>query len=295
MREEGAEVTFHLASAKLWTLSRDGHLSKAAPRGMEALGLPAMDWGALENHIARMQDRELQQQLQRRQGQLSTGEKAVMAAEWDPAERPRVLSEGTWRRHRNKQEDYILTSRIHSCRSLQLCFMNDSSSDGESDSEERPTSASSQEPTDQFLDYTQDPPLAQSARKPPCPTVAAQESAEPSRTARGEKALRDVKCRLEFADLQRKSLQQLQYLREGIGQDIQRLNVELMHELMQRDELQVERDALLLDLGDWTKVAGSQRMEPERQTEEAFSTSHRESEEDSQNFISSSEEEQRTT
>ncbi|XP_030043139.1 schwannomin-interacting protein 1 isoform X2 [Microcaecilia unicolor] len=231
---------------------------------MEALGLPALDWGALETHITQTQERELQKEMQHRLLSVSSRENAVSDAEWDPAIRPRVLSEELGEDTEMSRRITFLTSRVDNCRNLQLCFINDSGSDIESDSEER---SASKEPTNQNSPLkTSVPSTEQLPSTSPYPTMTAQKTSKHSQTSREEKVeclkdREDAKCRLEFTDLQRKSLQQLQFLRDGISQDIQRLNVELMKELMQRDELQVEHDAILMDLEDWTEVAKKKEMD----------------------------------
>nr|XP_033778963.1 schwannomin-interacting protein 1-like isoform X2 [Geotrypetes seraphini]XP_033778964.1 schwannomin-interacting protein 1-like isoform X2 [Geotrypetes seraphini]XP_033778965.1 schwannomin-interacting protein 1-like isoform X2 [Geotrypetes seraphini] len=237
---------------------------------MEALGLPALDWGALETHLAQTQEGERQKELQHRLMKVSSREKMCSGTEWDPATQPHVLSEELGEDTEISRRITFLTNRVDNYRNLQLCFINDSGSDIESDHEERGSaSIDSKRPTNQDSPLKASlPSTEQLPSTPSYPTVTIQETSKLSQTTRKEKVecqkdTGDTKCRLEFTDLQRKSLLQLQFLRDGISQDIQRLNVELMNELIQRDELQVEHDAVLLDLEDWTKVA--KKMETDNQ------------------------------
>lgn len=184
---------------------------------MDRIDPPSLDWKAFESRLAQLQQREVRKETEV-VNQYCPGNN-MGPWNWDP---PDEVEED----HEMTKRITALTSGNHTHQSMQLCFINDSSSDLDSDGEDGHT-------------------LTRRGHE--------RDSARPDEQVRCLQESEAIKCWLETEDLKRMSLDQLQRLSEGISYDIQRLNLELLHELTERDDLQMRRDALLFHLQELTQ------------------------------------------
>ncbi|XP_078527179.1 uncharacterized protein LOC144799631 isoform X2 [Lissotriton helveticus] len=184
---------------------------------MDRIDPPSLDWKAFESRLAQLQQNEAKKETE-------------IVNQYYPG-----YNTGPWNRdaldevgedHEMTKRITALTSGIHTHQSMQLCFINDSSSDLESDGEDGPT-------------------LAHRGHE--------RESSRPDEQVRCLQQSEAMKCWLETEDLKRMSLDQLQRLSEGISHDIQRLNLELLQALTEREDLQIGRDGLLFHLQELTQ------------------------------------------
>ncbi|XP_069072805.1 schwannomin-interacting protein 1-like isoform X2 [Pleurodeles waltl] len=232
---------------------------------MDRIDPPSLDWKAFESHLAQLQQREVKTE-------------AELVKQYSPG-----YSMGPWNRdppdevgedHEMTKRITALTSGIHTHQSMQLCFINDSSSDLESDGEDGPTPTcrgherDSSKPDKQVSTSPGLSEISRSSLLSPLKESSSIASSvrwkteinqfgwkadgppEKVRCFQGSEA---IKCWLETEDLKRMSLDQLQRLSEGISHDIQRLNLELLQELTERDDLQMSRDALIFHLQELTQ------------------------------------------
>ncbi|XP_072349406.1 schwannomin-interacting protein 1-like [Scyliorhinus torazame] len=217
--------------------------------------MPIMNWEALENHIAGLQLRENEKQARE-----WNANPTVVAADQSPLWRRRT--DGSHRftsRERADSSSWQMTgfscaTRFHSRMNLQLCFINESSS--ESDTEE--------------------PAGGAAATLPPQGTRAEEAAAEGSLLSRrkeleceAKRGLALLKRRLdlqkqqskatprrsqalELSDLRQLDTKQLQNRQSSIFSQIHSLNTKLMELLEIRDDLKTEQDAMLVEIGDLT-------------------------------------------
>nr|XP_046265654.1 schwannomin-interacting protein 1 isoform X2 [Scatophagus argus] len=178
------------------------------------------------------------------------------------------------------------SSRLQSGVNLQVCFVNDSSSDKDSDAEDSRTETS--------LDTPLSPVSKQSSSLSDRDT--AEEDSDPlddcggfwrvqrrlQEEARVALALARPMARMQLphlphiseglmkrnlrrGDMRDMSLGQLQVITNDLHSQIQSLNEELVQLLLLRDELHVEQDAMLVDIEDLTRHAHShQRHQAEK-------------------------------
>ncbi|XP_043933094.1 schwannomin-interacting protein 1-like isoform X2 [Protopterus annectens] len=184
-----------------------------------------------------------------------------------------------------------LTSRRQSKMNLQLCFINDSSSDQESETEDT-TSSQAAEETQQVSDEscqesshpTQSKSFSEKRKelKMEAERLLAEtkkQMKQNERTAKetcvalltksfgDEIAVDEKKQRLEHSDLQKMTMKQIEIMKDSITAAIQNLNTELMQLLLTRDELKMEQDAFLLEMEDWAKLEESQQRHSWRKEE----------------------------
>ncbi|XP_070775543.1 schwannomin-interacting protein 1-like isoform X2 [Enoplosus armatus] len=127
------------------------------------------------------------------------------------------------------------SSRLQSGVNLQVCFVNDSSSDKDSDAEDSRTETSLDTPLSPVLPHL--PHISEGL----------------------------MKRNLRRGDMRDMSLGQLQVITNDLHSQIQSLNEELVQLLLLRDELHVEQDAMLVDIEDLTRHAHShQRHQAEK-------------------------------
>ncbi|XP_051972465.1 schwannomin-interacting protein 1-like [Xyrauchen texanus] len=209
--------------------------------------LPLMHWEDLNLRIA-----ELERQEEQRR---------VKAESLGLPERDRILGCWTDSKHNSlhrepwpDDEDYspcrvpVITSRFNSPKNLQLCFINNSESEGEDDE-----GASNKESScETEVRRSGSPGLKQEVRT----AIRAlrdklwaeqKEKEEPSHSKMNIR--RKI---LSLSDLQTCSLLQLNALRASLNEDIQELSSELVKHLVIRDHLRNKQDALLMDVQDMT-------------------------------------------
>uniref|UniRef100_UPI00398E4B50 schwannomin-interacting protein 1-like n=1 Tax=Pristiophorus japonicus TaxID=55135 RepID=UPI00398E4B50 len=158
---------------------------------------------------------------------------------------------------------FSCTSRFHSRMNLQLCFINDSSSESESDDPAQGVSAtpSPQEAPDEVPSAEGD--LHSRQKELECEAkrglamVKRQIDLEKQkqRTQAASDWSGEAQWRgrgLEPSVLHEMTLVQLQSLQANVFSQIHRLNTQLMELLESRDDLQTEQDAMLVEIGDLT-------------------------------------------
>ncbi|KAJ8271124.1 hypothetical protein GJAV_G00123010 [Gymnothorax javanicus] len=188
-----------------------------------------------------------------------------------------------------------LSSRVPNGTNLQICFVNDSGSDKDSDAEDSRTetsldtplsplskqssSCSDRDATEDDSESLDDSDFLSRQRKLQAEAKLALAMAKPmarmqvevERQIRKKSPVADLlphlphigeclmKRRLRPIDLRDMSLGQLQVIVNDLHSQIESLNEELVEMLVVRDELQVEQDAMLVDIEDLTRHAESQQ------------------------------------
>ncbi|XP_038642920.1 schwannomin-interacting protein 1-like [Scyliorhinus canicula] len=217
--------------------------------------MPIMNWEALENHIAGLQLRENEKQARER-----NANPAVVAADQSPLWRRKT--DGSHRFTSQERVDsnswqmtgFSCATRFHSRMNLQLCFINESSSDSD----------------------TEEPAGGAAATPSPQGTRAEEGAAEGSLLSRrkeleseAKRGLALLKRRLdlekqqskasprqshalELSDLRQLNMKQIQNRQSSIFSQIHGFNTQLMELLEIRDDLKTEQDAMLVEIGDLT-------------------------------------------
>ncbi|KAA0703925.1 IQCJ-SCHIP1 readthrough transcript protein [Triplophysa tibetana] len=219
--------------------------SQEAPLGDQ--DLPIMHWEDLSLRIAELERQE--------------EERRKKAESLDLPERDRVLGSWTESKHHSlhrepwpDEEDYspcrvpVVTPRFNSPKNLQLCFINNSESEG--DDEEGASSKESSCEAEVRGSYS--PGLKQEVRnalRSLRDNLLAEQKDTEQETHNNISIRRKI---LSLTDLQTCSLLQLNALGSSLNEDIQDLSSELVKHLVIRDHLQTKQDALLLDVQDLT-------------------------------------------
>ncbi|XP_057177444.1 schwannomin-interacting protein 1 isoform X2 [Triplophysa rosa] len=219
--------------------------SEDAPLGDR--DLPIMHWEDLSLRIAELERQE--------------EERRKKAESLDLPERDQVLGSWTESKHHSlhrepwpDEEDYspcrfpVVTSRFNSPKNLQLCFINNSESEG--DDEEGASSKESLCEADVRGSYS--PGLKQEVRialRSLRDKLLAEQKDTEQETHNNISIQRKI---LSLTDLQTCSLLQLNALRTSLNEDIQDFSSELVKHLVIRDHLRTKQDALLLDVQDLT-------------------------------------------
>lgn len=209
--------------------------------------LPIMHWEDLSLRIA-----ELERQEEERRNKTES---------LDLPERDQVLGSWTESKHHSlprepwpDEEDYspcrvpVITSRFNSPKNLQLCFINNSESEGED--EEGASSKESSSEAEVRGSYS--PGLKQEVKialRALRDKLLAEQKDKEQETHNNMSIRRKI---LSLSDLQTCSLLQLNALRTSLNEDIQDLSSELVKHLVIRDHLRTKQDALLLDVQDLT-------------------------------------------
>uniref|UniRef100_A0A8C8TZG6 Schwannomin interacting protein 1 n=1 Tax=Peromyscus maniculatus bairdii TaxID=230844 RepID=A0A8C8TZG6_PERMB len=213
--------------------------------------VPPMDWEALEKHLAGLQFRE---QEVRNQGQARTNSTSAQKNERESIRQKLALGSffddgpGIYTSC-SKSGKPSLSSRLQSGMNLQICFVNDSSSDKDSDADDSKTETSLDTPLS---------PMEQSFQGWERQRLG---------TARFENLLPHMphiseclmKRSLKPTDLRDMTIGQLQVIVNDLHSQIESLNEELVQLLLIRDELHTEQDAMLVDIEDLTRHAESQQ------------------------------------
>ncbi|XP_016360995.1 schwannomin-interacting protein 1-like isoform X2 [Sinocyclocheilus anshuiensis] len=264
---------------------------------VEESQLPAMDWAALERHLAGLQFREQQNHNHglirtnstnaQKNERESIRQKLALGSFFDDG--PGIYSSCS------KSGKPSLSSRLQSGMNLQICFVNDSGSDKDSDADDSKTETSLDTPlspmSKQSLSYSdrdtteddseslEDMDFLSRQKKLQAEAKLALAMAKPmakmqvevEKQNRKKSPVADLlphmphiseclmKRSLKPTDLRDMTLGQLQVIVNDLHSQIEGLNEELVQLLLMRDELHMEQDAMLVDIEDLTRHAQSQQ------------------------------------
>ncbi|XP_006002125.1 schwannomin-interacting protein 1 isoform X3 [Latimeria chalumnae] len=254
--------------------------------------LPTMDWEALEKHLAGLQFREQevrnqnQSQAQKNERE-SIRQKLALGSFFDDG--PGIYTSCS------KSGKPSLSSRLQSGMNLQICFVNDSGSDKDSDADDSKTETSLDTPlspmskqsssysdrdtTEEESESLDDMDFLTRQKKLQAEARMALAMAKPmakmqvevEKQNRKKSPVADLlphmphiseclmKRSLKPTDLRDMTLGQLQVIVNDLHSQIESLNEELVQLLLIRDELHMEQDAMLVDIEDLTRHAESQQ------------------------------------
>ncbi|XP_043114784.1 schwannomin-interacting protein 1 isoform X2 [Puntigrus tetrazona] len=264
---------------------------------VEESQLPAMDWAALERHLAGLQCREQQNHNHglirtnstnaQKNERESIRQKLALGSFFDDG--PGIYSSCS------KSGKPSLSSRLQSGMNLQICFDNDSGSDKDSDADDSKTETSLDTPlspmskqsssysdrdtTEDDSESLEDMDFLSRQKKLQAEAKLALAMAKPmakmqvevEKQNRKKSPVADLlphmphiseclmKRSLKPADLRDMTLGQLQVIVNDLHSQIEGLNEELVQLLLMRDELHMEQDAMLVDIEDLTRHAQSQQ------------------------------------
>ncbi|KAM9007225.1 IQCJ-SCHIP1 readthrough transcript protein isoform 1-T1 [Ara ararauna] len=254
---------------------------------------PAMDWAALERHLAGLQCRE--QERGRRANPASAQkneresirQKLALGSFFDDG--PGLYTTCS------KSGKPSLSSRLQSGMNLQICFVNDSGSDKDSDADDSKTETSLDTPlspmskqsssysdrdtTEEESESLDDMDFLTRQKKLQAEAKMALAMAKPmakmqvevEKQNRKKSPVADLlphmphiseclmKRSLKPTDLRDMTIGQLQVIVNDLHSQIESLNEELVQLLLIRDELHTEQDAMLVDIEDLTRHAESQQ------------------------------------
>ncbi|XP_017351421.1 schwannomin-interacting protein 1 isoform X2 [Ictalurus punctatus] len=260
--------------------------------------LPTMDWAALERHLAGLQFREQQENHNRNLGRTnsmnaqknereSIRQKLALGSFFDDG--PGIYTSCS------KSGKPSLSSRLQSGMNLQICFVNDSGSDKDSDADDSKTETSLDTPlspmskqsssysdrdtTEEDSESLEDMDFLSRQKKLQAEAKLALAMAKPmakmqvevEKQNRKKSPVADLlphmphiseclmKRSLKPTDLRDMTLGQLQVIVNDLHSQIESLNEELVQLLLIRDELHMEQDAMLVDIEDLTRHAESQQ------------------------------------
>ncbi|XP_052660513.1 schwannomin-interacting protein 1 isoform X3 [Harpia harpyja] len=254
---------------------------------------PAMDWAALERHLAGLQCRE-QERGQRadpasaqKNERESIRQKLALGSFFDDG--PGLYTSCS------KSGKPSLSSRLQSGMNLQICFVNDSGSDKDSDADDSKTETSLDTPlspmskqsssysdrdtTEEESESLDDMDFLTRQKKLQAEAKMALAMAKPmakmqvevEKQNRKKSPVADLlphmphiseclmKRSLKPTDLRDMTIGQLQVIVNDLHSQIESLNEELVQLLLIRDELHTEQDAMLVDIEDLTRHAESQQ------------------------------------
>ncbi|XP_047247596.1 schwannomin-interacting protein 1 isoform X3 [Girardinichthys multiradiatus] len=263
--------------------------------------LPTMDWAALERHLAGLQCRE--QENQNLNQNHNIGKTNYTSAQKNERESIRQkLALGSFfddgpgiYTSCSKSGKPSLSSRLQSGMNLQICFVNDSGSDKDSDADDSKTETSLDTPlspmskqsssysdrdtTEDDSESLEDMDFLSRQKKLQAEAKLALAMAKPmakmqvevEKQNRKKSPVADLlphmphiseclmKRSLKPTDLRDMTLGQLQVIVNDLHSQIESLNEELVQLLLIRDELHMEQDAMLVDIEDLTRHAESQQ------------------------------------
>ncbi|XP_069474557.1 schwannomin-interacting protein 1 isoform X1 [Ambystoma mexicanum] len=259
--------------------------------------LPTMDWAALEKHLAGLQ---FQEQELRNQSQLKTNYTSAQKNERESIRQKLALGSffddgpGIYTSC-SKSGKPSLSSRLQSGMNLQICFVNDSGSDKDSDADDSKTETSLDTPmspmskqsssysdrdtTEEESEAYEDMDFITRQKKLQAEAKMALAMAKPmakmqvevEKQNRKKSPVADLlphmphiseclmKRSLKPNDLRDMTIGQLQVIVNDLHSQIESLNEELVQLLLIRDELHMEQDAMLVDIEDFTRHAESQQ------------------------------------
>uniref|UniRef100_A0A8C6SC79 Schwannomin interacting protein 1 n=1 Tax=Neogobius melanostomus TaxID=47308 RepID=A0A8C6SC79_9GOBI len=265
--------------------------------------LPTMDWAALERHLAGLQCREQENQNLNHNYNYNTGKTHYTSAQKNERESIRQkLALGSFfddgpgiYTSCSKSGKPSLSSRLQSGMNLQICFVNDSGSDKDSDADDSKTETSLDTPlspmskqsssysdrdtTEEDSESLEDMDFVSRQKKLQAEAKLALAMAKPmakmqvevEKQNRKKSPVADLlphmphiseclmKRSLKPTDLRDMTLGQLQVIVNDLHSQIESLNEELVQLLLIRDELHMEQDAMLVDIEDLTRHAESQQ------------------------------------
>ncbi|XP_037340343.2 schwannomin-interacting protein 1 isoform X2 [Pungitius pungitius] len=271
--------------------------------GVEEEPLPTMDWAALERHLAGLQCREQENQNLNHNQNHNMGKTAYTSAQKNERESIRQkLALGSFfddgpgiYTSCSKSGKPSLSSRLQSGMNLQICFVNDSGSDKDSDADDSKTETSLDTPlspmskqsssysdrdtTEEDSESLEDMDFVSRQKKLQAEAKLALAMAKPmakmqvevEKQNRKKSPVADLlphmphiseclmKRSLKPTDLRDMTLGQLQVIVNDLHSQIESLNEELVQLLLIRDELHMEQDAMLVDIEDLTRHAESQQ------------------------------------
>ncbi|KAM6988361.1 schwannomin-interacting protein 1 isoform 2-T2 [Tautogolabrus adspersus] len=265
--------------------------------------LPTMDWAALERHLAGLQCREQENQNLNHNQNHNMGKTHYTSAQKNERESIRQkLALGSFfddgpgiYTSCSKSGKPSLSSRLQSGMNLQICFVNDSGSDKDSDADDSKTETSLDTPlspmskqsssysdrdtTEDDSESLEDMDFLSRQKKLQAEAKLALAMAKPmakmqvevEKQNRKKSPVADLlphmphiseclmKRSLKPTDLRDMTLGQLQVIVNDLHSQIESLNEELVQLLLIRDELHMEQDAMLVDIEDLTRHAESQQ------------------------------------
>ncbi|KAM9853686.1 schwannomin-interacting protein 1 isoform 1-T1 [Aulostomus maculatus] len=265
--------------------------------------LPTMDWAALERHLAGLQCREQENQNLNHNQNHNMGKTNYTSAQKNERESIRQkLALGSFfddgpgiYTSCSKSGKPSLSSRLQSGMNLQICFVNDSGSDKDSDADDSKTETSLDTPlspmskqsssysdrdtTEDDSESLEDMDFLSRQKKLQAEAKLALAMAKPmakmqvevEKQNRKKSPVADLlphmphiseclmKRSLKPTDLRDMTLGQLQVIVNDLHSQIESLNEELVQLLVIRDELHMEQDAMLVDIEDLTRHAESQQ------------------------------------
>ncbi|XP_034722810.1 schwannomin-interacting protein 1 isoform X1 [Etheostoma cragini] len=270
-------------------------------QGVEEEPLPTMDWAALERHLAGLQCREQENQnLNQNHNMGKTNYTSAQKNERESIRQKLALGSffddgpGIYTSC-SKSGKPSLSSRLQSGMNLQICFVNDSGSDKDSDADDSKTETSLDTPlspmskqsssysdrdtTEDDSESLEDMDFLSRQKKLQAEAKMALAMAKPmakmqvevEKQNRKKSPVADLlphmphiseclmKRSLKPTDLRDMTLGQLQVIVNDLHSQIESLNEELVQLLLIRDELHMEQDAMLVDIEDLTRHAESQQ------------------------------------
>ncbi|XP_028275436.1 schwannomin-interacting protein 1 isoform X2 [Parambassis ranga] len=271
--------------------------------GVEEEPLPTMDWAALERHLAGLQSKEQENHNLNHNQNHNMGKTNYTSAQKNERESIRQkLALGSFfddgpgiYTSCSKSGKPSLSSRLQSGMNLQICFVNDSGSDKDSDADDSKTETSLDTPlspmskqsssysdrdtTEDDSESLEDMDFLSRQKKLQAEAKLALAMAKPmakmqvevEKQNRKKSPVADLlphmphiseclmKRSLKPTDLRDMTLGQLQVIVNDLHSQIESLNEELVQLLLIRDELHMEQDAMLVDIEDLTRHAESQQ------------------------------------
>ncbi|XP_057694675.1 schwannomin-interacting protein 1 isoform X1 [Corythoichthys intestinalis] len=271
--------------------------------GVEEETLPTMDWAALERHLAGLQCREQENHNLNYNQNHNLGKTSYTSAQKNERESIRQkLALGSFfddgpgiYTSCSKSGKPSLSSRLQSGMNLQICFVNDSGSDKDSDADDSKTETSLDTPlspmskqsssysdrdtTEEDSESLEDMDFLSRQKKLQAEAKLALAMAKPMAKMQVEVEKQNrkkspvvdllphmphiseclMKRSLKPTDLRDMTLGQLQVIVNDLHSQIESLNEELVQLLVVRDELHMEQDAMLVDIEDLTRHAESQQ------------------------------------
>ncbi|XP_061493164.1 schwannomin-interacting protein 1 isoform X2 [Rhineura floridana] len=252
--------------------------------------LPTMDWEALEKHLAGLQFQEQEIRSQKtnytsaqKNERESIRQKLALGSFFDDG--PGIYTSCS------KSGKPSLSSRLQSGMNLQICFVNDSGSDKDSDADDSKTETSLDTPlspmskqsssysdrdtTEEESESLDDMDFLTRQKKLQAEAKMALAMAKPmakmqvevEKQNRKKSPVADLlphmphiseclmKRSLKPTDLRDMTIGQLQVIVNDLHSQIESLNEELVQLLLIRDELHTEQDAMLVDIEDLTSAA----------------------------------------
>ncbi|XP_074768791.1 schwannomin-interacting protein 1 isoform X1 [Athene noctua] len=257
---------------------------------------PAMDWAALERHLAGLQCREQERGQRTRKISFTSAQKNERESIRQKLALGSFFDDGPGLYTScSKSGKPSLSSRLQSGMNLQICFVNDSGSDKDSDADDSKTETSLDTPlspmskqsssysdrdtTEEESESLDDMDFLTRQKKLQAEAKMALAMAKPmakmqvevEKQNRKKSPVADLlphmphiseclmKRSLKPTDLRDMTIGQLQVIVNDLHSQIESLNEELVQLLLIRDELHTEQDAMLVDIEDLTRHAESQQ------------------------------------